>query len=189
MSRRIAPRRGGVTLLEMIMVIAMATTVALVAVRLLDAVLRVQHAAHSRAHAAAELTRLADSLRRDARQARGVQIEGGNIEFQIGAAETGNGERIRYGISGSQMRRQVTQGDATIARDSFALVATAGRGDGRREPLARQSPATWQWEPEIGVLALQLQSAAGRQQEGIPLRIEAVVGGGRRSGTPEEVTP
>ena len=189
MSRPIVQRRRGATLLEMIMVIAMATTVALVAVRLLDAVLRVQRVAGHRAHAAAELTRLADSLRRDARQTRGVQVEGGNLVLQIGPAARGDGARIHYGISGGHVRRQVAQGDATLARDSFVLIAKDDRDGSRRQLLARQNNPAWQWDPESGVIALELWPAPGPLRGATLLRIEAAVRGSDRSATADEVTP
>lgn len=192
MRKHIERRRSGFTLLEMMVVMAMAATLATVAVRLLDAVLRVQHIAHSRAQAVSDLTRLADSLRRDVRQARQVQVgKEQQLEIHFGGdrAHDRSGEQVQYEIIGSEVRRQIVRGDVTVARDSFSLFSSA-EADGRgTRPLSRQRTAAWQWDAGHGVVTLQLLPSPGRLAERLPIRIEAVVAGALPADTTEEETP
>ena len=180
-------RRCGMTLLEVMISMAVLTALTAVTVRLLDSVLRMQHAASRHAQAAMDLNRLADALRRDAQQAQSAQIAQQGRQLTLNGVGTGlqANRQIRYTLVDDAAQRELLRGGEVTARDSFTLASAHSVRGSRGE--ASPAGAAWQWDADSGVVTLQLPSQGNGSHSTI--RIEAVIVGGAADDDDQEATP
>lgn len=149
---------AGFSLIEMVVVFALATGLAFASLRLLDAVATLREGTRAEMQTFRDLHRLADQLRTDTHQADNGRSESDASVLVL--TPTDGEELIRYEISGSMIRRTVESGSSSevVAREGFQLP--------------RQASAQWIVEDEAAFVRLEVAS----QRPSVPdFSIDAVL--------------
>lgn len=157
--------RCGFTLIEVMVVVALTTIVAALAITVLAAVKQWDRRLRDHDQANAQVLRLADTIRTDIRGSESVlQPTADTLVAQLGA-----GRKVRYVLDGDECRR-MAEGAGEAAVDRFAIGPASSWKLVRGEPGRR---------PQI-VIELERSAAAGEAEARyVPLLVCGVLGADR----------